>query len=521
VPIAIVAALASALGLWVASPSVGLGWLAWVALVPAAVVTLRSPGSRAARLAMPLAYGVYLELLLVPALPFGLTDGQWVDAPLAIGGSPVLAVALLAIPAFTVLLYALGFGRPWGVERLPPTLAPVAAVVVPALAWTALEVLRVKLDPGGFWGPVFLSQADEPTAGLAALAGPWAITFAVVATNYSIALALTSRRALPALAAGAVALAATLAGAALTAGAGSDTAIRVAAIQPGYDTAEENRWVLRNWEATGWDEASLDVARDLGELTRAATAEGAELVVWPEATMYVDPRTEPETLGYLRRLARSTGAAILVPFFLPEPEVSQALAVTPEGRLTGVRSKQRAMWYLGEGQGSTPSAEPLVVGGVPLGVMLGVDTEDPAVPRLRAARGATLLVSSTHDWHALATQQRALASLGAAGAGVALVRSDWRYGSAIHDPAGEVIADAGPDLARATVVADVALAGATTPYVRIGDVFGWTAVALAAIALALSARGVRRGARGAPAASAGSTGGTPQRARTAAPARSR
>lgn len=481
--IAVVAALASALGLWVASPSVGLGWLAWVALVPAAVVTLGSPGTRAARLAMPLAYGIYLELLLVPALPFGLTDGQWVDAPLAIGGSPVLAVALLAIPAFTLLLYALGFGRPWGAERLPPALAPAAAVLVPALAWTALELLRVKLDPGGFWGPLFLSQADEPAAGLAALAGPWAITFAVVATNYSIALGLASRRVLPAVAASAVVLAATLAGGALTTGAGADTAIRVAAIQPGYDTAEEDRWMLRNWEATGWDEASLDVARDLGELTRAATAEGADLVVWPEATMYVDPRTEPETLGYLRRLARSTGAAILVPFFLPEPEVSQALAVMPEGELTSVRSKQRAMWYLGEGRGSTPSAEPLAVGEVPLGVLLGVDTEDPAVPRLRAARGATLLASSTHDWRALATQQRAVARLGAVGAGVALVRSDWRYGSAIYGPDGEVVADAGVDLARTTVVADLALGGETTPYVRIGDAFGWTAVVLAAIML--------------------------------------
>jgi apolipoprotein N-acyltransferase len=495
--IAIVAAVASALGLWIASPSVGLGWLAWVALVPVAAITLALPGTRAARLAVPLAYGLYLELLLVPALPFGLADGQWVDPPLSVGGSPVLVVALVAIPAFTALLYVLRFGEPWGAERLPPSLAPVASVLIPALAWTALELLRVKLDPGGFWGPVFLSQADEPAVGLAALAGPWAITFAVVAANYSIALALVRRRALPAVAAATVVLAATLGGGALTAGARSDTTIRVAAIQPGYDTAEEDRWVLRNWEATGWDEASLDVARDLGEITRAATAEGAELVVWPEATMYVDPRSEPATLAHLRRLAGSTGAAILVPFFLPDPEVSQALVVTPEGTLTDARSKQRAMWYLGEGQGSAPSAAPLAVEGVRLGVLLGVDTEDPAVPRLRAERGATLLVSSTHDWRALATQQRALARVGAAGAGVALVRSDWRYGSAMYGPAGEAIADAGPDLRRTAVVADVALGGATTPYVRIGDAFGWTAVALAGIALALAlASRVRAAASG-------------------------
>ena len=102
VRVAIGAAFVTAVLLWAASPAVGAGWLAWIALLPVASLVLGSPGTRAARLAVPLAYGVYLELLLVPALPFGIAEGQWGDAPLPvlIGGSPVLPVALVAIPLF-------------------------------------------------------------------------------------------------------------------------------------------------------------------------------------------------------------------------------------------------------------------------------------------------------------------------------------------------------------------------------------------------------------------------------------
>ena len=97
---AVAAALLSALLLWMSAPPIAAGWLAWVALVPAAVVVLRASATNAGRLAVPLAYAIYLELLLVPALPFGLADGQWGDPaiPVLIGGSPVLGVALVAIP---------------------------------------------------------------------------------------------------------------------------------------------------------------------------------------------------------------------------------------------------------------------------------------------------------------------------------------------------------------------------------------------------------------------------------------
>ncbi len=186
------AAVASGLFLWAAAPPVGFAPLAWVALVPAATVALRAPTARRGRLAVPLAYAVFLELLLVPALPFGLAKNQWGDPllPILVADSPVVFVAALVVPLAGLALYVLRFPQPLPLARLSARWASVAALLVPATAWTALDLLRTKFDPGGFWGPLYLSQHDSAAGQLATLAGPWLVTFALVAVNYAVALAL-------------------------------------------------------------------------------------------------------------------------------------------------------------------------------------------------------------------------------------------------------------------------------------------------------------------------------------------
>ena len=259
---AVAAAPLSALLLWMSAPPIAAGWLAWIALVPAALVVLRAPHTGSARLAVPLAYAVYLELLLVPALPFGLADGQWGDPalPVLVGGSPVLAVALVGIPLVGAALWAIRFGEPWGASRLRGRPAAAAAIATPALAWAALDFARSNLDPGGLWGPLFLSQAGEPTAALAALAGPPALTLAVVAVNYGLALAVVRRRLLPALVPVGLTFAAIVLAAWTSEPAAPGPQVTVAAIQPGYDTAEEDRRVLRRFEPSTWDLSALDLS---------------------------------------------------------------------------------------------------------------------------------------------------------------------------------------------------------------------------------------------------------------------
>ena len=486
---AIAAAVASGLLLAAAAPPIGLGWLAWVALVPAAAAALRGGDARPGRLALPLAYGVYLELLLVPALPFGLAERQWGDPllPVLAGDSPVLFAALIGIPLFALALYALrfpflGFGR--------GALAPIA---VPAIAWTALDLLRAKYDPSGLWGPLFLTQHETAAARLAALAGPWLLTFALVAVNFALALLLVRRRAVLLPAAGTLGAVAVLAVASLTLAktATSSARVTVAAVQPGYDTAEFERPVLRYF-GDDYERASLDLVRDLATLTDEALSQGAEVVAWPEATVWTDPLESEEVRRALRDVTGSRAVTLVVPYFLPSRDHGGALVVLPRGGTSEPKPKQRPMWFLGEKGDNRAPPRPARTPLGELGTLLGVDNQDPGLARRLAAAGADLLTSSTHDWAGLAPEQRAFSQLHAAALALPLVRADWRYGSAIYEAGGRRVADAGGEKRRAVVTASVALAGEATPYARVGDVLGWAALAVAAaLVLARLARLVR------------------------------
>jgi apolipoprotein N-acyltransferase len=461
--LALAGAVASAVLLWLSAPVVGVGWLAWVALTPAAAVALARPEASAARLVVPLAYAFYLELLLVPALPFGLAEDQWGEPvlPILVGGSPVLVVALVVVPLFALLLWLVRFPQP--IPSLPLLVAPFSFV--------ALDFLRVRFDPGAFWGPLFLSQADGP-AGLASLGGPWLVTLAVAFSGYGLAYALVRRRPLALAAPAAVGLA--LLVAPWSDGSGSVT---VAAVQPGYDTAEFERPVLRNFRAHRYATASLDLIRDLAPLTRTAGRRGADIVVWPEAVVWVDPAIDAPARAALSQLAREARAALVVPFFLPGPNHGAAVVFDPTGRVTTARPKQRPMWFLGEQDGDRVEPEPVAAAGERVGTLLGVDNAHPEVSRELAAAGATLLASSTHDWRQLAPAQRAYSATQAQALARPLVRADWRYGSTILGPDGDVLADAGRERRRVTLVAEVATGAGDTPYTRIGDAVGWAALA--------------------------------------------
>ena len=489
------ASFVTAIVLWAASPVVGLWWLAWVAIVPVAWVVVTMAGTRAARIAVPLACALYLELLLVPALPFGLAEGQWGDAavPVMVGDSPVLGVALVAIPLFGLLLYALRFGEPWGAELLGPRLALAATVLVPALAWTALDLVRAKIDPGGAWGPLFLSQADAPTVELAALGGPWLLTLVIVAFNYGLAVAIAKRRPSAVLVPAAAVAALAVVAIAVERAEPDGREIAVAAIQPGYDTAEdETQDVLRYWRDGTYDLAALDLIRDLGGLTREAAADGAELVVWPEAVAFVNLRERRRPRAALDRVAARTGTTIVAPYFDNARSEGAAFAVAPGGGATAPRPKQRPMWFLGEKGGDAPAPQPLRAARASIGTQLGVDVQDPAVARRLADAGAELDTSSTHDWEQLAPQHRALSELGAAATGIPVVRADWRYGSAIYGRDGATLADAGVARDRTVLTARVET-GSATPYARFGDWVGWAALACA-VAAGLAAAIARRSA---------------------------
>jgi apolipoprotein N-acyltransferase len=483
------AAAATAVLLWLASPAVGVGWLAWVALVPVAAAAVAFEGTRAGRAAVPLAYGLYLESQLVPALPFGIAEGQWGDPPLPImvGDSPVVFAALVVVPLFALLLYALRFPQPLARP------GPAALVLAPPAVWTALDLVRAKLDPSGLWGPLFLTQHDLPSARLAALAGPWLLTFLLVASGWALAaLLVRGRQAVPVAATIAVLGAALAVATAGIRGVHAVAPVAVGVVQPGYDTAEHGEYEPPRFfgpPVRDLERATLDLVADLGELTRDAVAEGGRVVVWPEAVAWVHPVENERVREAIAELARETGAALVVPLFL-DPR-SGAVAFTPEGEPTPLRPKRRPMWFLGERALDVgPGVKDL--GPARVGTLLGVDNQDPAAARALARLAAGLLVSATHDWRELAPQQRAYSALHAAALRTPLARADWRFGSAVWDSDGKLLASAALDRARGTLVVSVHPAHDLTPYGRIGDVLGWAAALAALLLLAAGIRLRRR-----------------------------
>jgi apolipoprotein N-acyltransferase len=488
---ALAAVAATGLGLWLASPSVGIGWLAWVAIVPVATIALREPEERpvGARLVVPAAYLLWLELALIPDLPPGIAEDQWGDPVIPlIADTPAPFVAVLVLPALALVLALIGFGLPWAAHRLPAKLDALAAVAIPALAWTALEVVEVRTLPGGWWATVAAGQATTPGARLATLGGLYLVTLAIVAVNYAIALAIVRRSRVAAAGAAllvAVVVAATALAPVTTVG-DADPTLVVAAVQPGYDTAEDVP-ATRAFTRRHYVRAAHEIAEDLEPLTREAAAAGARLIVWPEATIWVDPAT-PSVRERLTELAADTRATIVISVFRPGPATSSVLVVRPDGTLSDPVPKQRPMWYLGErGQDAGP-ARSIVAAGTRIGTMPGVDNEDPAVARALVADGARVLVAVTHDWEQLAVQQRAFASLHALATGVPLVRSDWRFGSGIWAADGTRLAGETVSRERTALTATVSR-GRPTPYVAIGDLVG--DVALIAMFLLPAALAIR------------------------------
>jgi apolipoprotein N-acyltransferase len=480
-PIVVAAALTSAVLLWAASPAGGAGWLAWIALVPVAAASLAAAGTRAGRAAVPLAYVAYLELTLVRALPFGIAEGQFGDPalPILVAGSPVLFAAFVGVPLFGALLYLVRFPELGLAGR-----GPAGAILVPALAWTALDVLRTKLDPSGLWGPLFLGQEKTAAAILASLAGPWLLTFAIVAVGYAIAFALVRRRRAPAVAAVCALSAAGLAAESLHPEPDTARSLRVGAVQPGWDTSEFERPVLRHLRASSRNDerATLDLAGDLGEAAVELGRAGAALVVWPEATAWVDPAVNELARAALAGVAADAGALLVVPHFVRAERRGGGRAISADGSVSGSQPKQRPMWFLDERGHPGRGPRPLEAGGPRLGLLLGVDNQDPGVARGLVSAGADVLVSATHDWRELAPQQRAFARLHAVALGVPVVRADWRYGSFVVDARGRILADAGAERVEAAPAAEVAPRAGLTLYARLGDALAWAAVVAAAAA---------------------------------------
>ena len=105
--------------------------------------------------------------------------------------------------------------------------------------------------------------------------------------------------------------------------------------------------------------------------------------------------------------------------------------------------------------------------------MMAYDSDFPDVARTLTSNGAQLIAVTSHDWVEMSPFQVAAGALRAAENNVTIVKADWRYGSAVILPSGEIIASTSalePDrtVLRATVPVPE---DSGTLYTRTGDWF--------------------------------------------------
>ena len=112
-------------------------------------------------------------------------------------------------------------------------------------------------------------------------------------------------------------------------------------MQPGYDTAQFELPVLRNFRQPGRDDelGTLDLIADLTPLTEQAAAAGATLVVWPEATGWTDPFATESTQRALRELVARTGTTLVVPYFLRARAHGATVIVSRDGTMNASATK--------------------------------------------------------------------------------------------------------------------------------------------------------------------------------------
>ena len=472
-------------------PHYGHAAVAWAALLPL-LVTLCGVRAVARGFVLGLVTGlVHFAGTIYWIAPVMVDYGglPWAAAYLA----HVLLVAYLAL--FPACFAA---GMVVVVRRLGPGGLFAAPVV-----WVTTELGRIHLFTGFPWELLGYSQAGVlPVAQAASLAGVLGVSALVVLVNAAAAYAAMTppRRWRPVAAAGAVVAVCVGFGvwrlrdaALVTAG----TPLRVAALQG--NVAQDEKWNPRRSDA---------ILAGYLEQTRRAAADGAVLIVWPEASAPF--HFERDARGAeIRAVARETGAHLLVGSTLIEPGpdyryYNTAFLVDPSGSTAGVYRKQHlvpfgeyvplreALFFLSplvEGVGgfsAGPGPSTLPVGGRTVGTAICYEIIYPALVRDLVRAGSELLVTITNDaWYgrsAAPYQHFQQASMRAVEQGRYLVRAANTGISGVVDPYGRPLSQTAL-FEPAVVVGDVRLQDGLTVYGRIGDAPAYAGVAATALLL--------------------------------------
>jgi apolipoprotein N-acyltransferase len=466
-----------------AFPPIDWGPLAFVALVPLALVSRRAGPADVAVAAA--AFGLTFFGLLFPWIHlFGMA------AYLLLVGLEAAFVAA-ALAGGAAVRRRLGAG--------------IGFVVFP-LAFLTAEYLRSHLPLGGFpWGGLGYSQHGYPTVlRLASYTGVWGVSLLIALVNALVAEAVLLLKSAPV--AGVAALVAAVLG------------VIAPALLPVRDSqgATAKLGIVQGSPRLG--ASSQEIARTQAALTATLAGSGADLIVWPESSMEGDPASDPGLLEPLLASIRRTRAYFVVGttldatgrrfrnvslFYRPDGTLADTyvkIHLVPFGEYVPGRALL-AGWIHELGRvpldgiaGKVPEVFSLPQGKV--GTVICYETAYPGLVRSFVRRGARLIIVSTNNSSYLRTaasaQMVAISQLRAAEQRMWVVQAALTGISAVIGPNGHLV-DRTALFRPTALTPTVRFATGTTPYARFGD---WLPIAamLAGVGLAASAgaRGTRR-----------------------------
>ncbi len=450
-------AVLSAALLTLAFPPYDLWPLILVGLVPVIVAQHRVMPKKLAGLAYGLGIGGFFA---------GYFGAMFAGGPWFMQGLPVIIAIIAGLTSARDRAFHARTGYRWFVLHGPTV-------------WVGIELIRGVIPVLGTWGFAAYALYDQPwLIQPVSLAGVYGLSFLILLVNYALglsALALFDRRwcldedewpvsaVMPRrwlYAVGIVLVVWVGVSVALTQ-CGRDNAphVRVAAIQPAFKIQTD------------------EGLQKLYALSRQATDQGARLVIWHEGALPFDPQVEHA--DELRRLAAETRAHLVIGYGVGTEAGyrNEALILTPDGEFLGPFGKDHPVAWSGETSVTRgPYAAYQTDLGM-LGMMICYDLDFTDTARRIAAQNAQLIAVPSFDWPAIAAKHYTHLVFRAVENGVAMVKADVGFDSAIIDPQGRILKRVvTPKPEQAVLVVDVPLGTGNAPTVRWGDWAGWLAL---------------------------------------------
>ncbi|HEX2195969.1 MAG TPA: apolipoprotein N-acyltransferase, partial [Actinomycetota bacterium] len=394
-------------------------------------------------------------------------------------------------------LYTGVFGALWGAASR--WAGPIAAVVLPALLWVAVvEYLRAITPVVGFtWGQLAQSQHDLPLVLRSAQwGGSWLVAFQLVAVNALVAAAVAAayrrdvRRAGVRLVAGAALL---FAAAPFPAPEADGPPVDVAIVQGNIPEHRPASY-----------EKDLVIVENHVRLTATVPPE-ADLVLWPESSVGIDPARDREVADALRAAAQEAGTPMIVGGTLARDDGDyqvMAYLVSEEGEIVDAYQKTHLVpfgeyvparaaldWLPALEQvplDAVPGEDPVVfdVAGGAVAPVISFEADFGSLVGRRIGVGGRLLVvlTNTSTWRRswASAQHVAMSQVRAAETGVYVAHGALTGISAFVEPSGRVLERSGlwePDV----LVQTVRFATGASFYARTGDWFALGSLVAAAL----------------------------------------